>query len=296
MLYPLVSVVIPCYNHELFVQDAIQSVIDQSYDNIELIIIDDGSQDNSVLQIQEMIGFCEKRFVRFEFRSRANIGLSATLNEALKWCEGKYFSTIASDDMMLPSKIKIQVKYLERNKDIIGVFGGVDLINDKNKLVKSFIPSNRSISFKKLLLGNNTLLAPTQLLRTEYIKMIGTNPYPSEVILEDKYMWLKLSQIGKLKNIQMKFAKYRVHENNTMSNIELIEENNKYIIRMFRDSNHFERAMNLTIIGEYFSKGDVKSSLNYLIKHPKLITDYLAYKKLLLTIYINLQKINRSKK
>ena len=296
MLYPLVSVVIPCYNHELFVQDAIQSVIDQDYDNIELIIIDDGSQDNSVLQIREMIGFCEKRFVRFEFRSRANIGLSATLNEALKWCEGKYFSTIASDDMMLPSKIKIQVKYLERNKDIIGVFGGVDLINDKNKLVKSFIPSNRSISFKKLLLGNNTLLAPTQLLRTEYIKMIGTNPYPSEVILEDKYMWLKLSQIGKLKNIQMKFAKYRVHENNTMSNRELVEENNKYIIRMFRDSNHFERAMNLAIIGEYFSKGDVKSSLNYLIKHPKLITDYLAYKKLLLTIYMNLQKINRSEK
>lgn len=296
MLYPLVSVVIPCYNHELFVQDAIQSVIDQDYNNIELIIIDDGSQDNSVLQIQEMIEVCKKRFVRFEFRSRANIGLSATLNEALKWCEGKYFSTIASDDMMLPNKTKIQVRYLERNKNIIGVFGGVELIDNKNKIVKSFIPSNRSIDFKKLYLGSCTIMAPTQLLRTEYIKMIGINPYPSEVILEDKYMWLKLSQIGQLKNIKSKFAKYRIHENNIMSNRELIEENNKYIIKMFKDSNYFERAMNLAIIEEYFRKGDIKLSLNYLIKHPELITDYLVYKKLLLTVYINLKKNNRIKK
>ena len=63
---PLVSVVIPCYNHENFVQDCIQSVIDQTYDNIELIIIDDGSKDNSVDKIKEMIGLCEKRFTNFE--------------------------------------------------------------------------------------------------------------------------------------------------------------------------------------------------------------------------------------
>ena len=89
---PLVSVVIPCYNHEQFVQDSIQSVIDQTYRNIELIIIDDGSKDGSVEKIQEMVDICEQRFTRFEFRSRPNKGLSSTLNEALEWCKGKYFS------------------------------------------------------------------------------------------------------------------------------------------------------------------------------------------------------------
>ncbi|MCD2506173.1 glycosyltransferase family A protein, partial [Staphylococcus aureus] len=73
-------------------------MIDQDYENIELIIIDDGSKDNSVIKIQEMVECCKQRFTRFEFRSRANIGLSATLNEALEWCEGEYFSALASDD------------------------------------------------------------------------------------------------------------------------------------------------------------------------------------------------------
>lgn len=84
---PLVSIVIPCYNHEKYVQESIQSVIEQDYDNIELIIIDDGSSDNSVTKIKEMIQVCQKRFKRFEFRHRPNKGLCATLNEALAWCE-----------------------------------------------------------------------------------------------------------------------------------------------------------------------------------------------------------------
>ena len=65
---PLVTIAIPCYNHEQYVQDSIQSIIDQSYSNIELIIIDDGSKDNSVLKIQELISICTNRFSRFEFR------------------------------------------------------------------------------------------------------------------------------------------------------------------------------------------------------------------------------------
>ncbi|EPK1752121.1 glycosyltransferase family 2 protein, partial [Acinetobacter baumannii] len=94
---PLVSIVIPCYNHVDYVQDCIQSIIDQTYQNIELIIIDDGSKDESVLKINEMLKKCENRFSRFEFRHRPNKGLSATLNEALEWCQGEYFATLASD-------------------------------------------------------------------------------------------------------------------------------------------------------------------------------------------------------
>lgn len=293
---PLVSVVIPCYNHEKFVQDSIQSVIDQTYENIELIIIDDGSKDNTVLKIQEMIELCKKRFTRFEFRSRSNMGLSTTLNEALKVSTGKYFSTIASDDMILPEKIAIQVEYLEKNENIIGVFGGVDLIDDKNKLVGSFLPSNRSVNFKKLYLGSCSIMAPTQLLRTEYVNMIGSNPYPPEVILEDKYMWLKLSEIGQLKNIKKKFAKYRIHDNNTMNNIELIAENNKYIIEIFKDSKYYNRAMNLANMEECFREGNKTSFLKYLSKHPMLLIDYLTYKKIMLSTYLNFRKNYRIKK
>ena len=119
---PLVSIVIPCYNHSQFVQETIQSIIDQDYENIELIIIDDGSKDNSVEVIQEMIPACEERFVRFEFRYRPNKGLCATLNEALEWCEGEYFSPLASDDIALPHKTSFLLKK-HQQYDAAVVFG-----------------------------------------------------------------------------------------------------------------------------------------------------------------------------
>ena len=127
---PLVSIVIPCYNHAQFVQETVQSVIDQDYENIELIIIDDGSKDNSVEVIQEMIPACEERFVRFEFRYRPNKGLCATLNEALEWCEGEYFSPTASDDILKQNKISTQLAIMLSKKEqkIIGVFVGIELI------------------------------------------------------------------------------------------------------------------------------------------------------------------------
>ncbi len=80
---PLVSVIIPCYNHEKYIQDSIQSIIEQTYSNIELIVIDDGSKDKSVEKIQDMLPACKQRFEHVYFTTRPNKGLCATLNEAL---------------------------------------------------------------------------------------------------------------------------------------------------------------------------------------------------------------------
>ena len=133
---PLVSVVVPCYNHEKYVKETIESIINQTYKNIELIVIDDGSKDNSVEAIKEMIPACEKRFPRFEFRHRENKGLSATLNEMVDWAEGKYFTGCASDDIMLPSKISLLVEKLESSDDSYSVaFGDAIFIDDNSNEV-----------------------------------------------------------------------------------------------------------------------------------------------------------------
>ncbi|MEG0901309.1 MAG: glycosyltransferase family A protein, partial [Clostridia bacterium] len=111
-------VVIPCYNHESFVQDSIQSVIDQSYQNIELIIIDDGSKDGSVEKIKEMLDLCEERFIRFKFISRENRGISVTLNEAIRWSKGEYWAICSSDDFYHYNKIEKQVTLMHNDKNI----------------------------------------------------------------------------------------------------------------------------------------------------------------------------------
>src|SRR5690554_1049527 len=106
---PLVSVIVPCYNHEKYVKECIESIIDQDYKNLELIIIDDGSQDRSSEVIKAMTTACEARFVRFSFRSRENRGLCATLNEAVEWAEGEFLSPLASDDVLFPEKVSRQI-------------------------------------------------------------------------------------------------------------------------------------------------------------------------------------------
>lgn len=239
---PLVTVVIPCYNHEQFVQDSIQSVIDQTYENIELIIIDDGSKDNSVLKIQEMINACKKRFVRFEFRSRPNKGLSATLNEALEWCEGKYFSAIASDDQMLNYKTRIQVKYLETNNDSVAVFGGVQLIDKNNRKLEKLVNKARSYSFEDIIMHRHDISAPTQMIRKEAIEKVGG--YNSKMFIEDWYMWLLLSRQADLFSTDEVLTLYRRHDGNNSKNLSKMHSGRFEVLNCFSDSEFYFKAVN----------------------------------------------------
>ena len=87
-------------------QETIKSVIDQTYQNIELIIIDDGSKDNTWQKIQELKDICQKRFTRFVAQTQQNQGVTITLNKAVPLCKGKYISIIASDDLFMPQAIE----------------------------------------------------------------------------------------------------------------------------------------------------------------------------------------------
>lgn len=220
MVNPLVSVVIPCYNHEQFVKDSIQSVIDQTYENIELIIIDDGSTDDSVLEIQSMIEICQKRFINFDFRSRSNKGLCATLNESLEWCKGKYFSALASDDQMIFNKTEIQIAYLENHADISALMGSVDWVDSNNTVISKRSSLYKEYTFEDVFLCKHDLYACTQISRMKDIKSVGG--YKEDCPIEDWYMWLKLSQLGKLVNLNEKFVRYRLHDDNTIKKGEII--------------------------------------------------------------------------
>lgn len=247
---PLVSIVIPCYNHEKFVQDCIQSVIEQTYENIELIIIDDGSKDNSVAKIQEMISACKERFTRFEFRTRANKGLSATLNEALGWCKGSYYSAIASDDILLTSKIAIQVEYLESPSNVkcAGVFGNVIYIdNNSNHLRESRLLFKRN-KFKDIFLQDYTILAPTQLLRLNLIRKVGY--YDEDVKIEDYYMWLKLTFSNEfyLDSLEDCFVKYRAHETNSSKNFYLMHNERLKVLRSYMELDNYNESVSLSYL------------------------------------------------
>lgn len=260
-IQPLVSIVIPCYNHELYVQDCIQSVIGQTYKNIELIIIDDGSKDGSIEQIENMKSLCEERFIRFEFRSRSNKGLSATLNEALEWCQGQYFSVIASDDILLPGKLEIQVPILELDAACKGVFGNMILINNLGEECGHEIKEQKKYSFEDLFKYTEYLPAPTQLLRLKDLKKV--NGFNDKFLIEDWYIFLKiLEEGGYCIHINQFFTKYRTHEDN------FSKKNNLMTIGQIQIADHFKShpGYDALLINIYIS-----AILYVLKKYPNLL-------------------------
>lgn len=241
MSKPLVSVVIPCYNHEDFVQASIQSVINQTYENIELIIIDDGSKDGSFAKIEEMTKLCEQRFVNFEFRSRPNKGLSATLNEAIEWCQGEYYSGIASDDVILSHKLKVQVEFLNSHHNVLAVFGGVQHIDENDKIIATSLSKSRYYDFKRIIMHKFDLPAVTQLIRLQALKETGG--YDSSIILEDWYMWLKLTKHGSIYYMSEIFALYRQHDNNISKDSEKMKQGRLDVLSFFKDSKYYNKAL-----------------------------------------------------
>lgn len=238
---PLVSVVIPCYNHENFVQDCIKSVIDQTYENIELIIIDDGSKDGSVQKIQEMSAACQKRFTRFEFRYRPNKGLSETLNEALEWCQGEYYSAIASDDMMLPGKTKLQVEFLDTHENISAVFGGIELIDNNNIKISERVRQSKQYCFKDIILHQHDLPAPTQMIRLSALKRVGG--YDPDIVIEDWYMWIKLSELSDLYYMDHLLCLYRQHATNISKDLEKIHKGRFDVLDNYKNSIYYNKAL-----------------------------------------------------
>lgn len=258
MSKPLVSVVIPCYNHEDFVQASIQSVINQTYENIELIIIDDGSKDGSFAKIEEMTKLCEQRFVNFEFRSRPNKGLSATLNEAIEWCQGEYYSGIASDDVILSHKLKVQVEFLNSHHNVLAVFGGVQHIDENDKIIATSLSKSRYYDFKRIIMHKFDLPAVTQLIRLQALKETGG--YDSSIVLEDWYMWLKLTKHGRIYYMSEIFALYRLHDNNISKDSEKMKQGRLDVLSFFKDSKYYNKA--LTNIKWFNTKKQYEESSN----------------------------------
>lgn len=237
---PLVSIVIPCYNHAQFVQETIQSVIDQDYENIELIIIDDGSRDNSVEVIKEMIPACETRFKRFEFRHRQNKGLCATLNEALEWCVGEFFSAIASDDIALKHKISFLVERIEMDA-AHAVFGLLCEFSENKKFIK---PQNQIIEhcFEDLIYQIHIPAAPTAMITTSILREVGG--YNEDLMIEDWFMWLVLAKKGcKLISYPEVLALYRRHDGNMTNSLEKMHQGRLDILDLFKGEGCYNKAL-----------------------------------------------------
>lgn len=231
---PLVSIILPAFNHEQYVQQTIRSLIDQDYKNLELIVLNDGSTDRTSERIKEMAPECLDRFARFEFVDKKNEGLSRTLNQAVKLARGKFIFHIASDDWVVPSAISTLMKVVEGDDQTIAlVCGDASFIDSEGNPIelkkqgRSFTSLVRSNTFDKrdfilekdfgsyrsLLLSNYIPIG--LLVRTSIYEKLG--PYVEGAMLEDIDLWLRVAKKYKMVFVDKVLARYRIHSTNTVS-------------------------------------------------------------------------------
>ncbi|MGV1717174.1 glycosyltransferase family 2 protein [Vibrio furnissii] len=209
---PLVSVVMPVYNSELYLEKAIESVLSQSYSNFELLIIDDGSTDNSISIVNS---FKDKRIKLYS--NGQNKGLIYTLNYAINLCRGEFVARMDADDICLADRFLKQINYLQKNTDV-GLCG-MHAFPIGNVSLKSRIFNIITDSFSPPTFNDDILIShifecriihPTVMIRKSIFD--SGFRYDMEAIhAEDYDLWVRISSKFKLGNIPDLGVNYRIH-------------------------------------------------------------------------------------
>ncbi len=220
----LVTVIIASYNHGPYIEQSILSVLNQTYPHIELLVVDDGSTDDSVERIERL-----QAQHGFDFRVQRNKGLTHTLNEAIARARGTLIAPFGSDDIMMPDRIAIQVQYMADKPEVGICAGNIELIDSQGELFPE-ARQRREVPFRRLDFEDMFLErkpyppAPTLLIRREALEKVGG--FDPDIRLEDLLIELKVTHAGYfIDGLSVVMARYRKHASNSYKNHRFMIDN-----------------------------------------------------------------------
>ena len=263
---PLVSVIVPSYNHAKYVEETIISIMNQTYKNIELIVIDDGSKDDSVFILKNL-----NKLYDFTLITRENKGLCETLNEAISISKGKYIAVCASDDVYLEHKIKTQVDFMENNSNFALCYSKVISFNDKGE--KKYTKANKCKSGYIFydLLKTNFVPAVTQMYRKNIFDKVGY--FDKNLWIEDWDMLLRISHVAEIGFIDDYLAMYRNHDTNIsgLKYSDKMYKNEKIILEKWSKVKDYDKYLAFWAIKWFcnlqkINKEESKKYLKYALK------------------------------
>jgi alpha-1,3-rhamnosyltransferase len=222
MTQPLVSIVISSYNHKTYVEDAIQSALNQTYPNFEVIVTDDGSTDGSADLIEKLHQTHGFTYIRQE-----NHGLCWSMNNMIgKVAKGKYIAPLGSDDLMTPDRLSIQVAFMETHPEYAATGGNMLAIDpDGQPLERQRHLAARTFDFDDIFWRRvGGIPAPTAMFLKSVFDELGG--YNEDLRLEDLDFWLRMTYAGhKLFLLPDVLCKYRTHPTNVHHNLRLMVDN-----------------------------------------------------------------------
>jgi glycosyltransferase involved in cell wall biosynthesis len=209
MSHPAITVLMPVYNGERYVASAVKSILGQTFQDFEFLIINDGSTDSSMDIIREF-GDPRIRVIDTE-----NQGVAAALHLGIEKAKGEYIARMDADDESLPDRLEIEKRCLDEHPGIAVVHGNVDYINAEGSPV--FMEKDEgysNVDTKWLLNWRNVLIHSTVMLRAEILKEHALNYRVEMNRAEDFDLWNRIAQIGDFMYLPDVLIRYRVHSEN----------------------------------------------------------------------------------
>jgi glycosyltransferase involved in cell wall biosynthesis len=221
----LVSVLVPCYNHSKYILECLDSIAAQTYASIELIIVDDGSRDESPKIIEEWVAKARGRFVRLSFDATVNRGITRTLASMLERANGKYIALCASDDCLIPDSVARRVTAFGAEESVGMVFGRATLIDTDSNVVNDdaarFLYNASSANLCSPVIGDElfyrwSLVGPVSMYRADVLVKVGG--IDTNYAVEDRNLFLRLVLSTQIRFIDATVAHYRYHPTNVSRN------------------------------------------------------------------------------
>lgn len=285
---PLVTVFMAAYNSQDHIRKSLESILNQTYENLEILIIDDGSIDNTVNIIKS---YNDKRIRIIE--NKVNKGIPFTRNLGIKESKGKYMAVMDSDDISDITRIEKQVKILEEHEEIdvvasyFTVFKNDKQIDNKISLknISKKITRYKSLNSEEIkcsLIFSCVIGNPTSMIRLDTLRNHNISYDEKCFIAQDYRMWSEISKIGRFYMIEESLLNYR----DGHSNISKISRDKKYNRKIIIDNIHndllefykFELTSYEKIIFNEFFNEDCRDVLNEIdISEIKNILDKLIY-------------------
>ena len=303
----LVSIIIPSYNHERFINDSIDGILNQTYDNIEIIYADDNSTDNTYNMIMsrknELVEKCKNVII---YKNANNIGISKTLNKAIEKSNGKYIKVIASDDILCSDCIERLVAFREKVNEVCFIHSSEFFItindnydslkNMTNNLKKSF-PYKKQIDNYYLTLLNHgcIILSPTTFYDKEIFVKLGG--YNENICIEDYPFFINVSEKFPIYFLDEATVYYRLVNTSTKSDnrINALIECYDYILKKYNsDIKPINQKKLVFRSMELYKQSQNKTNSKFIIDCMKKDYSFNIFYYILFSIYYQfISRINK---
>lgn len=224
---PLVSVVMPAYNAAEYVEQAVESILNQTYKRFEFIIIDDASTD-STFNILKDVRAKDKRIILIQ--NQENLGVTKSLNKGLELARGKYIIRMDADDWSYPERFELQMELMEKNPKVVVCGSYVEICDSKlkTKYVRKYHSNDTNI--RKHIFRYSPFAHPATIWKAEVLKKERYNEIIN--VSQDYELYFRVGKIGKFMNLNKPLLKLRLHKQSISTTMSNTQSKNTILIRL----------------------------------------------------------------